>query len=89
MQQIKAAVSCVLRKLCIHRYHCCLKQHQQSRYGKWADLQGLIDLLPGGLGGIQRVDELNVIQQAACSTGQQLQNLVLQLSLHTSILFVC
>lgn len=45
------------------------------------DLQGLVDLLPGGLGGIQGVDELDVVQQAATGTGQQLQNLILQVSL--------
>ena len=48
-----------------------------------ADLQGLVDLLPCGLGGIQSVDELDVVQQVAGGTGQQLQDLVLQLSLHT------
>ena len=45
------------------------------------DLQGLVDLLPGGLGGIQGVDELDVVQQAATGTGQQLQDLVFQVSL--------
>ena len=53
-----------------------------------ADLQGLVDLLPGGLGGIQRIDELNVVQQAASGTGQQLQDLVFQLSLQSKSLFV-
>ena len=45
------------------------------------DLQGLVDLLPGCLGGIQGVDELDVVQQAATGTGQQLQNLIFQVSL--------
>ena len=51
-----------------------------------ADLQGLVDLLPCGLGGIQSVDELDVVQQVAGGTGQQLQNLVLQLSLHKPLI---
>lgn len=48
------------------------------------DLQRLVDLLPRGFGGIQSVDELDVVQQVAGGTGQQLQNLVLQLSLDTA-----
>ena len=45
------------------------------------DLQGLVDLLPSGLGSVQCVDELNVVQQVASRTGEQLQDLILQLSL--------
>ena len=45
------------------------------------DLQRLVDLLPSGLGCIQGIDKLDVVQQAASGTGQQLQNLILQISL--------
>ena len=51
--------------------------------GGAANLQGLVDLLPGGLGGVQGVDELDVVKQAASGTGQQLQDLVLQFSLQS------
>lgn len=36
-------------------------QHNKVR----ADLQGLVDLLPGGLGSVQGIDKLNIVQQIA------------------------
>lgn len=43
----------------------CEVQAQYQHNKVKADLQGLVDLLPGGLGGVQSVNQLNIVQQIA------------------------
>lgn len=90
LQKHHANLHCVAtatsRRIACKGERCKQKRHESNNgaaQGGAADLQGLVDLLPCSLGGIQSVDQLDVVQQVTGGTGQQLQDLVLKLSLHT------